>query len=348
VAGKKKKKFAVAGVDMGLLEKRSFVRRAERVRRQVEEREKKAAGVGDVWESGLVEEVEAGKSKVRRAVEQKLNVAVRGSAAVLRPDDGESVNPLFEAHQDALGEAVAVEVAKQDQARWEADQLSFDPKVLLDRELHVAEDFSEDDKGEEAGDGAMTDAADVVVSRLGGQERRTRRDKNRASRRRTFEAQRVRKATHAHIAEQIADLEALDAAAAAEATRLAGSAAAAAKAAAAAAVVADGVDEAEARPLHAALGGVRVPTERDLRAVPLSGDLAGELRGVGMAVVNPLVKDRFLAFQRRGMIEPPLVIVKERKQATRDRLREEQRDKMVRKGRGSRSNMTYWRKPRKR
>lgn len=350
VAGKKKKKFAVAGVDMELLEKRTFVGKDERERRKIEAEEKKRIAE-DVWESGLVDEMDAAKSKERKNVEGKLNRPVQGTAALLRPDDGESVNPMLDAHQDALGEAVGMEIARVDKIKWEQKRLKFDPKVLLDKPLHVAEDFSDDedeDAGHEAAADRMTDGdAEVVVRKLG-QERLTRRDKNRASRRRSHEAVRVRKATHAKIAEQIGDLEKLSAEADVELRKLQGENAKAKHAIDEAAAMADGEDAVAARPTYKALGGVRVPTEKDLKAVPLSDDLSKNLRSVGMATTNPLVRDRFVAYQRRGIIEPPLVVMKERKQARKDKIREEQRDRMIRKGRGSRSNMTYWRKPRKR
>eukprot|EP00173_Palmaria_palmata_P002444 Plantae.Rhodophyta-Palmaria_palmata.ctg2580.p1 GENE.Plantae.Rhodophyta-Palmaria_palmata.ctg2580~~Plantae.Rhodophyta-Palmaria_palmata.ctg2580.p1 ORF type:complete len:304 (+),score=92.09 Plantae.Rhodophyta-Palmaria_palmata.ctg2580:81-914(+) len=277
-----------------------------------------------------------------------MNGGVAKSMAVLRPDDGLSVNPMLEAHQDALGEAVGEEIARRDEARWDEERMKFDPKVLLDKPLHVAQDGSED----EVEDGSAVNGDNAVEqgSRKFGKERLTRRDKSKASRKRSFEALRVRRATAAKIAEQLEDLEKVDAEAAKESEHRDGADAEAEKKMQLAAIEADGEDAAAAKPLHKSLGGVQVPTERDLNktAVPLSGDLSTELRSVGMSRVNPLVRDRFLAFQRRGLIEPPKVIMKERKQAVKDRIREEQRDKMVRKGRGSRSNMTYWRKTRKR
>lgn len=355
IAGKKKKKFDIAGVDMELLQNRKFVGPEERKRRNIDDA-KKLKLDEDVWESDLVANVGAAKSKVRKNVEVKLNRPVRDTAALLRPDDGESVNPMLEAHQDALGEAVGMEIARVDKIKWEEKALRFDPKILLDKPLHVAEDFSDDndDIGDKTGNANagsgdhMTDSEiEIVVSKLS-QVRRTRRDKNRASRRRTHEALRVRKATHSKIAQQIVDLDRLAAEADVEARKLQGAQAEAALLIENAALVADGVDAAAARPMHKALGGVRVPTEKDFKAVPLSDDLSSNLRSVGMPVANPLVRDRFLAYQRRGFIEPPMVILKEKKQARKDKIREDQRDRMIRKGRGSRSNMTYWRKPRKR
>lgn len=349
IAGKKKKKFAVAGVDMELLENRKFVGPVERAQKNSEEAEKMKLSE-DVWKSELAVEVDASKSKERKNIESQLVRPVRATAAVLRPDDGESVNPMLEAHQDALGEAVGTEIARVDKLKWEQRAIRFDPKILLEKPLHVANDDDDIDSSDEAATtGRANDDAEteVVIHKLG-QPRRTRRDKNRANRRRTHEALRVRKATHAKIAEQIGDLEKLTAEADAEARKLQGAEAEEAQAIEKAALEADGMDAAAARPTHKALGGVRVPTEKDVNAVPLSDDLSSNLRSVGMPVSNPVVRDRFLAYQRRGFIEPPMVILKEKKQAKKDKIREEQRDRMIRKGRGSRSNMTYWRKPRKR
>lgn len=350
IAGKKKKKFAVAGVDMELLENRKFVGPVERAQKNVQEAEKMKLNE-DVWKSELATEVDASKSKERKNIESQFIRPVRATPAVLRPDDGESVNPMLDAHQDALGEAVGMEIARVDKLKREQRALRFDPKILLEKPLHVANDDDDIDSSDEAATTTADDVADgeteVVVHKLG-KPRRTRRDKNRANRRRTHEALRIRRATHAKIAEQIGDLENLRAEVDVEARKLQGAQAMAAQAIEKAAVVADGEDAAAARPIHKALGGVRVPSEKDLKAVPLSDDLSSNLRSVGMPVANPVVRDRFLAYQRRGFIEPPSVILKEKKQAKKDRIREEQRDRMIRKGRGSRSNMTYWRKPRKR
>lgn len=350
IAGKKKKKFAFAGVDLGLLENRKFVGPAERARKNILEAEKMKVS-RDVWSGELAVEVDASKSKERKNIECQFVRPVRATAALLRPDDGESVNPMLEAHQDALGEAVGMEISRVDKLKWEQRAIRFDPKILLEKPLHVASDDDDVDSSEEATvpeANRVTDAeTEVIVHKLD-RPRRTRRDKNRANRRRTQEALRVRKATHAKISEQIDQLDKLSAEADAEALKLQGADAKAAQAVEQAALAADGKDAAAARPTHKALGGVRVPTEKDLNAVPLSDDLSSNLRSVGMPVSNPVVRDRFLAYQRRGFIEPPAVTLKEKKQAKKDKIREEQRDRMIRKGRGSRSNMTYWRKPRKR
>jgi Nop53 (60S ribosomal biogenesis) len=338
--GRKAKRL---GVDAMIVKKRSFVSAAvKNSALQAAAHKERVPVEEDVWTSKLAEQVAAAKSKERERVETIFNAPVREKVHVLAPDNGISINPLHEAHQDALGEAVAAVIAKRDVAEWEANQLKFDPAVLLEDDIHVADDM--DDDGDDTVFDGEEDAARIaaVAANAAVQERKTRRDKNRASRRRTAEALRVRKLIHARISDQIANFDQVSAVAEVASRRLAGEMAAARKEELQKILAADGVEANQARALHRVLGGEKVPTEKDAAHVPLSSELSENMRSVGMPITNPLIRDRFLAFQRRGVIEPVGVIRKEAILAKKEKIRFDQSDKRIRKGRGSKSNSTYW------
>jgi Nop53 (60S ribosomal biogenesis) len=295
----------------------------------------------DVWGSELAVEVQAAKSKVRKSVEARLHAPVRASVSILAPDNGISINPLDELHQDALGMAVAAQYDRLDNAEWAKAAITPKPSVLLEPDIHVA-----DDQSDENGDGGEEVGGDMLVF-AGAPERKSRSERNRAARRRQAEAQQVRRRARVNQAKQIDNIEELCAMADVEVRKLEGGEAAARRRRAQK-LASLNRDPTRAAPRVRKLAGVRVPTENAVSSVPLSSDLAKNLRAVVMPKTNPLMRDRFLSLQRRGFIEPPPAIAKERAQARKDRVREEQRDKLIRKGRGSRSNLTYWRKPRKR
>lgn len=332
----KKAKRGVASVDMNIIQRRDFPMKG------VEKTIKKRAGPAkmDLWEARDGTE---SKSKTRKAVEVKMNLAVKTSTQVLVPGDGMSINPTLEAHQDALGEAVAEDVARKDRERWISESLRFDPAVLREPDIQVADDQSDSDSNGGEEEGRSADPVARVFP-----ERKTRRERNKDSRRRQAEAVRARKLARVQQLMQIDHLEQIQEEAALEARRLEGVDAAERKKANEEARKLDA--NLEAAPVHAALGGCAVPSEKmvDSAAVPLSSDLAENLRQVRMPGENPLLKERFLSTQRRGLIEPPDVIKKEKKQAKKDKRRAELKDPLIRKGRGAASKLTYWRKPRKR
>lgn len=336
--GKKLRKD-ISHVDKGIIAKRHNIM-AESKNSGAKKVNDAASSQCDLWASELARKVDGSKSKVRRNIEAKLNKSVRKTTHVLLPGDGTSINPLHEAHQDALGEAVADEISRHDEQQWTEDALAVDPTVLQSADMQVADDQSDEE------DLVAKKPRRLAPSRM--PERKTRRDRNRASRRRACEARRLQKLSHRRISREIDRIEEVDAAAKAAVRKLEGKTAAARKKRKNKARARDGIAASAAMPLHRSLAGIRVPSEKDEKLVALSDDLAEQMRSVAMPSVNPLVRERFLAVQRRGLIEPPRAITTELVQARRERLREEMRDKLIRKGRGSRSNLTYWRKPRKR
>jgi Nop53 (60S ribosomal biogenesis) len=345
----RKAQRGVAGVDLAILKKRSFPCLADKARLAA----MIPRGEEDVWETELAGQVHASKSKIQKSMEARLHAPVRATVSILTPDNGISVNPHNNAHQDALGVAVASQIDLMDRAKWEKDAIMASPAVLLEPDIYVADDISEDDDdgsdGDRSGGNTFTDRSRASFQRFAGgaPERKTRSERNRASRRRQAEALHIRKLARVRQAHQVDKIDELCALAEVEVRKLEGVDAAERRQKAENALLLD-PSAAHAMPRVKKLAGVRVPTERDASTVPLSSDLAESLRAVGMPKVNPLLRDRFLSLQRRGFIEPPPAIFKERAQAKKDRLREEQRDKLIRKGRGSRSNLTYWRKARKR
>eukprot|EP00171_Calliarthron_tuberculosum_P018991 IDg18991t1 len=96
-------------------------------------------------------------------------------------------------------------------------------------------------------------------------------------------------------------------------------------------------------PLMKQVATEKVRTEAQIMTVPLSEDLAPNMRGLAMPVGNSIIKDRFLSFERRGFVEPTGVLKREAKQAEQERRANLLRDKKRRNRRGSRSNISYWR-----
>jgi hypothetical protein len=240
----------IAGVDLAILNKRTFPKR--RVLMESGTRELKVAE--DVWGSKLAVEVQAAKSKVRKSVEARLHAPVRASVSVLAPDNGISINPLDESHQDALGMAVAAQYDRLDNAEWAKAAITPKPSVLLEPDIRVADDQSDED-----GDGSDEISKDMLVF-AGAPERKSRSERNRAARRRQAEAQQVRRRARVNQAKQIDNIEKLCAMADVEVRKLEGGEAAARRRRALE-LASLNRDPTRAAPRVRKFAGVRVPTE---------------------------------------------------------------------------------------
>lgn len=328
-----KKKMRVAGVDLALIEKKNFKRRSKRAKDVIFGR--------DVWNSDLAEDVKAQKGVVRKRVETKVNAAVRAAKTVLHPADGLSVNPTFEGHQDMLGEAVAAAIEKKDENEWQVRNARVNPQLLAqkqaaqereDVEKLQEERMRETDEEEEE----VANDEEAILKRTA-PERKTRTQRNREKRKKASDFHRSQKIAKRRMHEDFKNLEKIAQEAILEADKLNGEA----KKRALAQNPPPKPDE--GAPLLKEIAKEKVETEASARPITLSSELAINMRSVQMPISNPVVRDRFLSFQRRGLVEPSGVLRKEARQAEGERRRHELRDRKRRKGRGSRSDLSYWR-----
>lgn len=320
VPGRKKRK-QVGSVDLGLLEKRTFKRNTK----------KPAQRNGfnhDVWDTSLATEMSKSKSENRKRIESKCNAKFRSAVSLLKPDDGMSVNPAFVAHQDALGEAVAGLMDKKFSEQLVRKQLAYDKNVIRELERRETMDVGEEDVASEV---------ETELVRKLMPERKSRFERNRERRRREADNNKRRKIERTRMRYDLDNLEKIAQEAIREADKLNG--------------------ETKKRdletnppvkcgddaPLLKHVAMERVRTEKHAKTVPLSDDLAPNMRGLAMPVGNSLIKERYLSFERRGFVEPPTVLKKEAKQAERERRANMFREKKRKNKRGSASNISYWR-----
>ncbi|KAI0560787.1 Ribosome biogenesis protein Nop53/GLTSCR2 [Gracilaria domingensis] len=344
----KKKKVGVGLVEKQIMAKRKFDKpeghvgnRSAVVREMLQKKGEKA----DVWSTAQeAEDQDAGTelfeqkgiAQRRKVLEEKVHSVHRAAQPIIHPDSGLSVNPSHSDHQDALGEAVASIVRKDDDKRWDEKKMSYDPAILLestegevaDTGMKLDDNMSESDSESEP---------DAVATKQGAPERKTRAQRNKESRKRVMAANIARKKADSKQARDIENIVSLTSQAEEEADKLNG-------------ITKQRMLE-ENPPLPAEtdapvlrrIAGETVRNEKVCNPVALSTELSESMRNVKMPKANALVRDRFLSFERRGFIAPPKVLPKEMRRMARDKLREERKERRRRKGRGSASDLTFWR-----
>ncbi len=328
VPGRKKKR-GVAGVALSLIEKRSFKSRKPAP---------KAPGFRmDVWATDLAATVASEKSGERRRIERKMNAAVRAAKPVLKPSDGLSVNPAFEAHQDTLGEAVAGILDEQLDKELAKKKMSFDRRIVevcAEEERKAAEEEEKEDVME---DGVEEEREEEEVLPRTVPQRKSRTMRNREKRRKASDYRRDLKIARHRMRYDLEHLESIAEEAIREADKLNGETKR--RMLEANPPVAPGEEE----PLHKEIAKEKVRTEAQSVPVPLSEDLSTNMRTVKMPQSNSVLRDRFLSFERRGIVEPTGVLKKEKKQAEQEKRAHELRDRPRKNKRGSRSKISYWR-----
>lgn len=332
----KKKKTGVSTVEKGILSKRKFdkpeghVGNISTTRREAN---KHLDGAEDVWTSEVSKQVSEEVCLNRKRLTSKMNFRQRRAESIIHPSSGMSVNPTYEDHQDKLGEALARIVQKDDLQEWDKKKMSFDPALLDEsREGEVADTGMKCD----ANDTSESESdADEETCNRGAPERKTRAQRHKQTRKKIMAANVAKKRAERRRTEDMERLEQLTREADAESKRLNRT----------------GKNRSKVlltapkgqRPTLKKIGGQRVRNELAIDPVPLSEELADNMRGVKMPVANPVLRDRFLSFERRGFVEPPKVLPKEIWRMDKYKQQEAMRDRRKRKGRGSRSNLTFWR-----
>lgn len=336
--GKKKKRFG--NVDMEILAKRNFDKPRGHVG-NVGEGMRLAKtyrdGKEDVWMGGMAKVVSQEIGLNRKRLVNKMNAAHREAASVIYPTSGLSINPTYRDHQDKLGEALAKVVKKDNADKWEREKMKFDPALLEEsREGEVADtgmkvDTNEGGEWESEIEGEV--AAQKVVP-----ERKTRAQRNKEARNREMASNIVKKKTRARRAKDFENIERI----AEEAKRIAEKI--------------SGEEKLrkleqnplppkrEDQPIIRKIAGQRVRDESACEPVALSTELSDAMRTVQTPVAMPMLRDRFLSFERRGLIEPPQVIPKEKKMMEREKQQNAYHVRRKAKGRGSASKLTFWRK----
>lgn len=290
-------------------------------------------GEDDVWTSKLAEQVQSQISDRRRRLVKKASRRLRRAPAVIYPDAGISVNPAYEHHQDKLGEAVAAVISEQDNDRWNDQMLSYDPAIL------------EESRAGEFGDTGMKTADiedlpdeddDLITTKNPVPERKTRKERNKEKRKRELASNIRKKRRDARQTADILNLDAIAVEAQAEADKL------------------NGVTKKRlrrqhvhvvrrpTRPVRKRIAGRRVRTEAVAEPFALSEELSENMRSVQLPMNNPMLQERLLSFERRGMVEPPKVISTEIWRMEQERRRKENTDTRKRKGKHSKSDISYW------
>lgn len=342
VPGKKKKK-GIASVDMEILAKRNFDKPEGHVGNKsgaIRQRKVHSNGTEDVWMSEISEKVKGEIGLNRRRLTEKMNTSHRQAQSVMRPSSGLSVNPTHTAHQDKLGEALAKIIAADDDMKWDEKKMSFDPALL--QESTEGEIGDTGMKGDDTMDDSEVESdTEPVLFSAGVAERKTRAQRNKEARKRVMAANIARKKADAKRLVDFDNLDVISKEAKAEAEKLDGTAK-------------EKWREAHPRrrknpaaPVNRKIAGQRVRNERAGEPVVLSSELSESMRSIKMPVANPVLRDRFLSFERRGMIVPQKVIPKEIWRINQAEEQDRQRDKRKRKGRGSRSNLTFWKNGKK-
>eukprot|EP00177_Eucheuma_denticulatum_P003085 GFKZ01005565.1.p1 GENE.GFKZ01005565.1~~GFKZ01005565.1.p1 ORF type:complete len:443 (+),score=100.30 GFKZ01005565.1:100-1428(+) len=331
--GRKKR----GGVDLEILKKRNFDKpvghvgnRSEGMRKEREYKD----GREDVWMGEMSRVVEGEIGKNRRKIVHKMNEKQRAAVSVLTPKGGLSINPTHEDHQDKLGEALAKIVTKDDVDQWDDDMMRYDPKLLEEsREGEVADTGMKVD----VNDSDLDDQADQEVPIVNVvPERKTRAQRNKEARKREMASNIAKKRRLGKQAKDFENILLVAEEAKRQAEKLSGE---------------KKIRRREANkhrprkltgPVLKKIAGQQVRHEGVVEPVTLSTELSVSMRDIKMPKANPMLKDRFLSFERRGLIEPPSVLPKEVWRMEQEKRQEMLKDRRKRKGRGSRSNLTFW------
>lgn len=340
VPGRKMKRD-IATVEKHLLETRKFDKPEGHVG-NVSALARKAKvhtdGREDVWNSAVSEAVNAEITDSRKQMVRKLTRRMRRAPAIIYPDAGLSVNPSYEHHQDKLGEALAKIVAEEDRQTMVNKKLSFDKSLLepvegVEQVTGMQAELVGDQDGEVDDDMGVGEI-DAVSN--GVPERKTRMQRNKESRKREMQSNITKKKVAARRASDFLKLDAIVEDAQDEADKKNGVTKRMLKSNR---VRGPGRKE---RPIVRRIAKQRVRTESTVDPIFLSKEIGDSLRSVQMPPSNPMLKDRMLSFERRGMVEPPKVLPKEMWRMRQEKRQEERRDKRKRKGKHSKSNVSFW------
>lgn len=337
VPGRKKQR-TLAPVEKAILTKREFDLPEGHVGNKSEAIRKAklhADGKEDVWNGDVAKMVEEEITDSRKDMVRKLTRKMRRAPAVLYPGAGLSVNPSYEHHQDMLGEALARVVEQEDHDKWVADKLSFDPALLEEPgEEEAITGMKLHDPVEATNENGDMDTFDPIARVV--PERKTRTQRNKESRKREMQSNILKKRAAERQANDLINLTTVAKDALVTANKL------------------HGITKKEARanrprgpprrelPVVKKIAKQRVRNERIAEPLTLSKDVSDSLRSAKMPRSNPMLHDRLLSFERRGMVEPPNVLPKEVWRMQQEARQEERRDKRKRKGRHSKSNISFW------
>lgn len=345
--GKKNRKD-IAPVEKEILAKRSFDKpeghlgnRSATVRQMLKNKGKK----DDLWDTSAESNMEdvpsavaekKGVSVQRRRLVEKVHTQHRNAPRIVHIDSGLSVNPTYHDHQDKLGQALAELVRKDDERKWDEKKMSYDPALLLEsREGEIADTGMKGDVDSTSSAGEDEEQMEVIYKNA--PDRKTRSQRNKEARKRVMAANIAKKKVDAQQATDFKNIGSITQQAESEADKL------------------SGLEKerrlaenppllpAEDAPVLKRIAGEKVRNEMACEPVTLSNELSESMRRVKMPVANPLLRDRFLSFERRGFITPPSVLPKEIRRMARDKLREERKDRRRKKGRGSASDLNFWR-----
>lgn len=298
-------------------------------------------GKEDVWMGDMSKTVKKEIGSKRKHLVNKMNIEQRSAASVVPPSAGLSVNPRHEDHQDKLGEALSKIMKEDDEKNWALAKMRYDPLLREEsREGDVGDtgmkvDDEESSETEPLEDEEMERVAKAIP------ERKTRSQRNKEARKREMQRNIRKKRRNEKQALDFINIEAV----AQEAIRLA-----------------DKVSGEEKlrklkenppppkptdAPVTGKIAGQIVRNEAALEPYCLSAELSEAMRNIEMPVANPMMRDRFLSFERRGLIAPPKVLPKEVWRMEQAKRQEQLKDRRKRKGRGSASKLTFWKNGKK-
>lgn len=334
----KRKKKCVGNVEIEILAKRKFDKprgHVGNISEVIRQKKMYTDGKEDVWvgETSKLVAKEIGVNRLR--ITEKMNTAHRTAPSVIHPAQGLSINPTHDDHQDKLGEALANVVRKDDDSMWTDEKMKFDPALLQEsKEGEVADTGMKADNNTNDVEDSSDDDTSIIKAVP---ERKTRSLRHKESRKREMVSNIAKKRANVRRRRDFENLDKVAEEAKKLADRLSGE---------------EKLrklrenpppEQAIDEPVISKLSGQKVRNEAAVEPVTLSTELSKNMRGVKMPVANPLLRDRFLSFERRGLIEPPKVLPKEIWRMEQAKRQDELKDKRKRKGRGSRSNMTFWR-----
>lgn len=345
--GKKKR---IAPVERAILKKRTFDRPKGHVGNRMallQAAKRHAPRNEDMWTDNTAKEVEMVRAKSRTAFVRRSTRKQRRAHAVLYPDAGLSVNPSYEHHQDHLGEALARIVAEEDDERLIKQQLSFDRSLLHESTEGI--DTITGMKIDQPGDKDKTKNADVgsdndddVVNKPI-PERKTRTERNKETRKRSLASQIRKKRADERRAVEFKNFDKILEDAIEESDKINGITKKRLKR-----QHVSVPNRKHNRPVIRKIAGQRVRNEVAALPTALSTEISGSLRSFKVPDASALLNDRVLSFERRGMVEPPSVLPIELRSMELRRRQNENRDRTKRRGKHSKSNITYWKEKSKR
>lgn len=311
-----KKKLPIGTLENRILEKRTFKPAA------LKKKKRAPSFSRDLWTDTLAKEVV--KSEHRKRIEQKCNANVKSASVIITPQDGISVNPVFNAHQDSLGEAVADIMDKEFEKQLSRQKTAVDRSMLPDESKPKPEEEASDDEA----------AEEELAVKKAIPERKSRLERNRERRTRLALSNKRRKITKLRHLKDYKNFEAIAEQALVESDKLSG------ETKKRNTILEDHHGNA---PLFKQIAKEKVRSETEILTVPLSEDLDARMSGIALPVGNNAIKDRFFSLERRGLVEPTAVLKREAKQNEMERRAALIREKPRKNRRGSRSKISYWR-----